>query len=179
MSNCQSITRLPNYPITRFPYAASTNVDALIKVLAGDFGALVSSTIVPLNSFQTSGNSPGAARLGSPARRRVGSLGFGTLGSAIARRLTGPDSPSSLQLTHICDRRARENRRRQPEARTWTDGRAGKWIVRIEATLNGAAHAVLSQMDASAMRSRTRVAPVLREPAEIRGLNDPKLAEAV
>jgi homoserine dehydrogenase len=189
---------------------------------------------VPLNSFQTSGNSPGRARPGSPARCRVGILGFGTVGSAIARRLTGPDSPSSLQLTHICDRRAREKRARQPEAlaqglvwtdafddllasdvdivveavvgaepavdyirgtllagksvvtankqviahhghalltlaerqgrqlrfeasvggampivRALTDGLAGERIVGIEATLNGAANAVLSQMEAA------------------------------
>ena len=80
---------------------------------------------MPLNTFQTSGNSPGDARHLSPARCRVGILGFGTVGSAIARRLTSPDSPSILQLTHICDRRAREKRARQPEALAsrlvWTD----------------------------------------------------------
>jgi homoserine dehydrogenase len=78
-----------------------------------------------LNSFQTSGNSPGDARSGASSRCRVGILGFGTVGSAIARRLTGPDSPSILQLTHICDRRARDKRARQPEPLasriTWTD----------------------------------------------------------
>jgi homoserine dehydrogenase len=77
-----------------------------------------------LNSFQTSGNSPGAARC------RVGILGFGTVGSAIARRLTASDSNSSLQLTHICDRRAREKQARQPQTSSgrpsapplvWTD----------------------------------------------------------
>jgi len=71
-----------------------------------------------LNSFQTSGNSPGAARC------RVGILGFGTVGSAIARRLTSPHSIPALELTHICDRRAREKRARQPEAVSrlvWTD----------------------------------------------------------
>jgi homoserine dehydrogenase len=65
-----------------------------------------------LNSFQTSGNSPG-----SPSCR-VGILGYGTVGSAIARRLTSPgdnDPLSHLQLTHICDRRAREKRAREPE----------------------------------------------------------------
>jgi homoserine dehydrogenase len=80
---------------------------------------------VPLNSFQTSGNSPGDSRQPHPARCRVGILGFGTVGSAIARRLTAPDSPSLLHLTHICDRRAREKRARQPENDTsrlvWTD----------------------------------------------------------
>jgi homoserine dehydrogenase len=86
---------------------------------------------VGLNSFQTSGNSPGVRRIhqrsGSrpPALCRVGILGFGSVGSAIAKRLTGPDSVSSLELTHICDRRAREKRSRQPESSVadivWTD----------------------------------------------------------
>jgi homoserine dehydrogenase len=65
------------------------------------------------NSFQTSGNSPGSR---GPARCRVGLLGLGPAGSAIVSRLTGPDSPPSLELTHICDRRAREKRARQPDA---------------------------------------------------------------
>ncbi len=71
-----------------------------------------------LNSFQTSGTSPGT-------RCRVGILGFGTVGTAIARRLTGPDPVPSLELTHICDRRAHEKRARASEALasalTWTD----------------------------------------------------------
>ena len=39
-------------------------------------------------------------------------LGFGTVGSAVARRLTAPESgaPSNIQLTHIFDRRAAEKR---------------------------------------------------------------------
>jgi len=77
---------------------------------------------VLLNSFQTSGNSPGAAR--RPGCRHVGILGFGAVGSAVARRLTGHDSIPILQLTHICDRRAPDKRARQPEALstlTWTD----------------------------------------------------------
>ena len=74
-----------------------------------------------LNSFQTSGNSPG------PARCRVGILGFGAIGSAIARRLTAFDPRSSLQLTHIYDRRAHEKQARQPPSVggpvpiVWTD----------------------------------------------------------
>jgi hypothetical protein len=60
-----------------------------------------------LNSFQTSGNSPGAARC------QVGILGFGLAGSASARRLTGLDSIPSLELTLIRDRRALETRARQ------------------------------------------------------------------
>jgi homoserine dehydrogenase len=73
-----------------------------------------------LNSFQTSGNSPGA-------RCRVGILGFGTVGSAIARRLTASDSHPLLELSHICDRRAREKQAREPEFAAepsrvaWTD----------------------------------------------------------
>lgn len=72
-----------------------------------------------LNSFQTSGNSPGDAQ-----RCHVGILGFGTVGSAVARRLTGPDVVPHLHLTHICDRRARDQRSRQPETiagLAWTD----------------------------------------------------------
>jgi homoserine dehydrogenase len=71
---------------------------------------------MPLNSFQTSGNSPGACR--------VGILGFGVVGSAVARRLTGPDPHPNLLLTHICDRRARDKKARQPQtlsACSWTD----------------------------------------------------------
>src|SRR5262245_24459126 len=71
-----------------------------------------------LNSFQTSGNSPGGQRC------CVGIPGFGTVGSALARRLTGPDSIPILELTHICDRRAREKRawQSQPVADLqWTD----------------------------------------------------------
>lgn len=72
-----------------------------------------------LNTFQTSGNSPGDLD-----RCHVGILGFGTVGSAVARRLTAPDVHPHLALTHICDRRAREQRGRQPEPlaqRSWTD----------------------------------------------------------
>jgi len=73
---------------------------------------------VGLNSFQTSGNSPGDTRC------RVGLLGFGPIGLAAARRLTGPDAPPTLHLTHICDRRAREKQARQSDplaSLTWTD----------------------------------------------------------
>jgi homoserine dehydrogenase len=73
---------------------------------------------VGLNSFQTSGNSPGAPRC------RVGLLGFGTVGLALARRLVGPDAPPTLRLTQICDRRAREKQARQSDPLVnlaWTD----------------------------------------------------------
>ncbi|MFN7913981.1 MAG: homoserine dehydrogenase [Vicinamibacterales bacterium] len=72
-----------------------------------------------LNSFQTSGNSPGDHN-----RCRVGILGMGTVGTAVARRLTGPDAIPHLQLTHICDRRARDKQARQTDALAqlaWTD----------------------------------------------------------
>lgn len=71
-----------------------------------------------LNSFQTSGNSPGHPCC------RIGILGFGHVGSAVARRLSGPDFLPDLELTHVCDRRAREKRARYPEsadAVAWTD----------------------------------------------------------
>ena len=73
-----------------------------------------------LNSFQK-------LRQQSTARGRclVGILGLAPSVSAIARRLTGPDSIPSLELTHICDRRARDKRAREPESSTnrivWTD----------------------------------------------------------
>lgn len=75
---------------------------------------------VPLNSFQTSGSSPTER----DHRCRVGILGFGTVGSTVARRLTGPDPIPQLKLTHIADRRARDKRARQPEpiaSVTWTE----------------------------------------------------------
>jgi len=59
-------------------------------------------------------------------RCRVGLLGLSAVGAALVNRLTSPDSPSSLELTHICDRRAREKRARQPgghpiDALTWVE----------------------------------------------------------
>ncbi len=62
-----------------------------------------------LNSFQTSGNSPGDR----DARCHVGLLGFGTVGAVLARRLTGADPVPPLVLTHIYDRRARDKRARE------------------------------------------------------------------
>jgi homoserine dehydrogenase len=50
-----------------------------------------------LDSFHVSGTSPTACR--------VAVLGFGTVGSAVARRLASDDR-HGLTLTHICDRRA-------------------------------------------------------------------------
>ncbi len=77
-----------------------------------------------LNSFQTSGNSPGHGPGRRDTRCHVGLLGFGTVGSALARRLTGPDRIPHLSLTHICDRRARDKRARESEplsSLSWTD----------------------------------------------------------
>jgi len=59
--------------------------------------------------FLASGNSPGPCFF--PATRcRVALLGFGTVGSAIAARLAGPDPVDGLELTHILDRRASAKR---------------------------------------------------------------------
>ena len=72
-----------------------------------------------LNSFQTSGNSPG-----HPQRCHVGILGLGTVGTAVARRLSGPDAIPHIELTHLCDRRAKDKQARQTDALarlTWTD----------------------------------------------------------
>jgi homoserine dehydrogenase len=60
------------------------------------------------------------------ARCRVALLGFGTVGSAVARRLTHPDTVpcgNSLELTHIFDRRAPMKRLAHPELAglDWTD----------------------------------------------------------
>jgi homoserine dehydrogenase len=57
------------------------------------------------------------------SRCRVALLGFGTVGSVVARRLTSTESgaPSNIQLTHIFDRRAGEKRASLPaDAVTWT-----------------------------------------------------------
>jgi hypothetical protein len=132
-----------------------------------------------LNSFQTSGNSPGAARC------RVGILGFGIVGSALARRLTGPDSFPSLELTLICDRRAREKRARQPQrvARlVWTG--FDDLLALTGAGAGGDATAVAALGDLIAIaRDRAAIvpAPALTEPETILGLPDRQLelAEAV
>ncbi len=79
-----------------------------------------------LNSFQTSGNSPGHRRC------RVGILGFGAVGSAIAARLlTDPPSGANLELTHICDRRARDKRARYERPDTASPHAAPIWSDRF------------------------------------------------
>lgn len=61
----------------------------------------------------------------SAAPCRIGLLGFGTVGSAVARRLARTPAVGNLSLTHILDRRAAEKRRslenpENPEL-VWTD----------------------------------------------------------
>jgi homoserine dehydrogenase len=60
----------------------------------------------------------------SSRRCRVALLGFGTVGSAVASRLTAADAlgPASIHLTHIVDRRADQKRRLLPHADiVWTN----------------------------------------------------------
>jgi homoserine dehydrogenase len=78
---------------------------------------------VSINSFHASGSSPTACR--------IAILGFGTVGAAVARRLTSVDPVRGLQLTHIFDRRAHQKRhaladRSAPVA----------WTTRIEDVLS-------------------------------------------
>lgn len=95
---------------------------------------------VGLNSFQTSGNSPGDRE----ARCHIGLLGFGALGAAVARRLTASDSAPHLHLSQICDRRARDKRAREAaplNTLTWTDRfddlLAGDIDIIVEAVTGG------------------------------------------
>src|SRR4030095_2235071 len=74
-------------------------------------------------------------------RTRVALLGFGTVGSAVARRLTSRetlDNPSHEQiaLTHIFDRRAEEKRRQHPST-------AVVWTSRVEDVLQSDADIVI------------------------------------
>src|SRR5947209_6011498 len=57
-----------------------------------------------VDSFHTSGTSPSFTGRHQPCR--VAIAGFGTVGSAVASRLAGPDPVDGLALTHILDRRA-------------------------------------------------------------------------
>ena len=59
--------------------------------------------------FLASGTSPGPCFF-PVTRCRVALLGFGTVGSAVAARLAGPDPVDGLELTHILDRRASAKR---------------------------------------------------------------------
>jgi homoserine dehydrogenase len=57
---------------------------------------------VSINSFHASGSSPTLCR--------IAILGLGTVGTAVAHRLTSVDPVRALQLTHIFDRRAGHKR---------------------------------------------------------------------
>jgi homoserine dehydrogenase len=60
----------------------------------------------------------------STAPCRIGLLGFGIVGSAVARRLTGPHPIAGLELTHIFDRHAAQKRDANLANRraiAWTD----------------------------------------------------------
>ncbi len=58
----------------------------------------------------------------SSRRCRVALLGLGTVGSAVAGRLTAADASAPIQLTHIFDRRAAEKRALFPSPTiVWTD----------------------------------------------------------
>jgi len=88
-----------------------------------------------IDSFHTSGHSPGpdfdkpAAVFPTASRCRVGLLGFGTVGSAVARRLASHAVPG-LDLTHIFDRRAHQKRNRLPSG----PGRI-LWTARVDDVL--------------------------------------------
>jgi homoserine dehydrogenase len=83
-----------------------------------------------IDSFHTSGHSPGpdfdkpTAVFPTASRCRVGLLGFGTVGSAVARRLAS-HAVRGLDLTHIFDRRAHQKHNRlpsrEPDRIVWTD----------------------------------------------------------
>ena len=71
---------------------------------------------------------------------RVALLGFGTVGSAVARRLTAPEFPPHIRLTHIVDRRAGEKRAAQR-----ADGRDDEiaWTSSFDEVLQSGADVVV------------------------------------
>jgi homoserine dehydrogenase len=77
------------------------------------------------NSFHTSGSSP-------TPRCRIGLLGFGIVGSAVARRLTSDPAFTSpaLELTHVFDRRA--DLKRDAFARLSAAASGVCWSNRVE-----------------------------------------------
>lgn len=76
-----------------------------------------------INSFHASGSSPTVCR--------IALLGFGTVGTAVAHRLTSVDPVRGLQLTHIFDRRAHSKRHALPGRPT-----SITWTARIEDVLS-------------------------------------------
>ena len=71
-------------------------------------------------------------------RCRVALLGFGTVGSAVARRLTtaDPDSSPEIQLTHIFDRRAAEKS-------AWLAAPGVAWTSSIDEVLQSSADVIV------------------------------------
>ena len=77
---------------------------------------------VPIPAPRLAGGDEGDS-IRESVRCRVALLGFGTVGSAVARRLLAaePGTPSNIQLTHIFDRRAGEKRASlRADAVVWT-----------------------------------------------------------
>jgi homoserine dehydrogenase len=73
------------------------------------------------------------------SRCRIALLGLGTVGAAVARRLTAPDAdaiPRGLQLTHICDRRAEQKRQAVPAAGV-------AWTTRVDDILQSDADVIV------------------------------------
>jgi homoserine dehydrogenase len=68
------------------------------------------------------------------SRCRIALLGFGTVGSAVARRLTS--GPGACQLTHVFDRRASSKQAALPAADV-------VWTTRIEDVLESAAEVIV------------------------------------
>ena len=77
----------------------------------------------------------------SPTRCRIAILGFGTVGSAVARRLTGADAPRDLELTHIFDRRAPQ--KRECFSATGFDAHRITWTTAIDDVLTSDADIVV------------------------------------
>src|SRR5262249_8045144 len=91
-----------------------------------------------VDSFHTSGTSPAFF----PQPCRVAILGFGTVGSAIASRLSGPDPVDGLELTHILDRRAPVKRNALPERHGSRPG-AIHWTTRFDDVLTSDVDAIV------------------------------------
>ena len=73
----------------------------------------------------------------SSRRFRIALLGFGTVGSAVARRFTASDIPSGFALTHILDRRAALKRAQHAELS------AVSWTSSIDEILRGDADVIV------------------------------------
>ena len=100
---------------------------------------------MPVNSavvdpFHVSGSSPGRAA-------RVAILGYGTVGSAVARRLVAGDTTrAQLQLTHIFDRRADAKRSSLAPPAGASRAAAVVWTSRIEDIIQSDADVVVEAL---------------------------------